>query len=289
MTETCTSDVAIAGRAAPDTNHRSPFLRWAGGKRWLVPQIQTLLGDETIARYHEPFLGGGSVFFGIAPPVMSFLSDLNEELINVYKEVRDQPETLAELIRTYPNTSEAYYEVRASEPVTAIEQAARFIYLNHTSFNGIFRVNLKGKYNVPYGHRKYVKLPTRADLQAASRRLQSAELTSCSFEQTISQVQSGDVVFLDPPYTVAHNQNGFIKYNQHLFSFDDQRKLASVIESIATAGAKFILTNAAHSSVYELFAPLGRTLTITRPSLIGGKNASRGRIEELLFTNIGVK
>lgn len=267
----------------------SPFLRWAGGKRWLVPQIQTLLHERPVHDYYEPFLGGASVFLALSVGGSAHLSDLNDDLIEVYTEVRDHPREVATALGRYKNTAEDYYAARASAPADAIERAARFIYLNHTSFNGIFRVNLRGEYNVPFGNRSAPNFPSESTLVAVSARLQDVTLVSQDFEESLSTVNEGDLVFLDPPYTVAHNNNGFVKYNQHLFSFEDQKRLARVIKSVGDRGADFILTNAAHSSIAELFAPLGRRLTVTRRNVIGGTSAGRGRAEEYLFTNIGAQ
>jgi DNA adenine methylase len=264
----------------------SPFLRWAGGKRWLVPQILKLTNNRHFARYHEPFLGGGSVFFALNGLEKAYLSDLNIDLIEVYRQVRDNHQEVASLLCDYENTPVDYYEARSARPTDAPHRAARFIFLNHTSFNGIFRVNLKGEYNVPYGNRKFLNVPDEGRLLSASRRLQGAELSGADFERALGQVQRGDLVFLDPPYTVAHNNNGFVKYNQHLFSFEDQERLAESIEKVSALGGKFILTNAAHTSIDGLFSPLGRRLTVSRRNAIGGKHASRGSAEEYVFTNI---
>lgn len=265
----------------------TPFLRWAGGKRWLVPQIQALLAGREVNDYYEPFLGGASVFLALSVSGNAHLSDLNDDLIEVYTEVRDHPKEVATALSKYRNTADDYYEARSAAPLDAIERAARFIYLNHTSFNGIYRVNLRGEYNVPYGNRPSPNFPSEASLEAVSARLKGVSLASQDFEKSLSSVTEGDLVFLDPPYTVAHNNNGFVKYNQHLFSFEDQKRLAAVIKSVSARGADFILTNAAHSSIAELFAPLGRCMTVTRRNVIGGTSAGRGRAEEYLFTSIG--
>lgn len=281
------SAASISFADAPDLAV-APFLRWAGGKRWLVPQILELVGETSINRYHEPFLGGASVFFGLAPKGEVSLSDLNGELMSVYEQVRDSPDEVAHLLGQYANTPEEYYFARASTPADAAASAARFIYLNHTSFNGIYRVNLKGEYNVPYGNRKHTNIPDLEWLRRASVRLEKAKLRAQSFETALESVTEGDLVFLDPPYTVAHNNNGFVKYNQHLFSFEDQKKLAKAIEAINAAGARYILTNAAHISISDLFSPLGTRITVSRKNSIGGSNAIRGRADEYLFTNLSV-
>lgn len=266
-----------------------PFLRWAGGKRWLVPQVLDLVGGASVARYHEPFVGGASVFLALNVTHAAHLSDLNEDLIDVYRQVRDRPSEVAARLDDYENTAEDYYDVRATVPADPVQRAARFIYLNHTSYNGIFRVNLKGKYNVPFGYRKSINIPNEKWLVGASARLQGAELSVADFEVALSSVQEGDFVFLDPPYTIAHNNNGFVKYNQQLFSFEDQRRLATVVRWIDEIGAHFVLTNAAHKSIDELFSPLGRRLIVSRRNAIGGKQATRGRADEYLFTNLGAQ
>ena len=267
----------------------APFLRWAGGKRWLVPQLVRLLADRQVNNYYEPFLGGGSVFFALQIAGDAHLSDLNIELIEVYEQVRDNPTGVANCLRTHENTAAAYYAARESKLSDPTARAARFIFLNHTSYNGIFRVNLKGEYNVPFGYRTSPNIPDLPKLLQAAGSLSRASLSSVDFAAALDSVQAGDLVFLDPPYTVAHNNNGFVKYNQHLFSFEDQQRLATAIESIVEKGADFILTNAAHSSIEKLFTPLGHRLTVSRRNSIGGNKAERGRAEEYLFTSIGAK
>ncbi len=161
-------------------------------------------------------------------------------MIEVYRQVRDDPTGVAERLAQYENTEEAYYVARRDAPTDALQRAARFVFLNHTSYNGIFRVNLRGEYNVPYGNRKYLKIPDEQSLAKVGQRLHGVKISASDFEQALSEVQDGDVVFLDPPYTVAHNSNGFVKYNQHLFSFADQQRLAESIRGIAERGGRFI-------------------------------------------------
>lgn len=139
--------------AAGKNMYAKPFLRWAGGKSWLVKHLAPILGDRKFCRYHEPFLGGGSIFFYMAPKEKSYLSDLNGELIDTYKAIKEDPDGVISCLEEYVNTSEEYYRIRSLCPTTLVETAARFIYLNQTSFNGIYRVNIKGEYNVPYGNR----------------------------------------------------------------------------------------------------------------------------------------
>jgi DNA adenine methylase len=130
-----------------------PLLRWAGGKRWLVPMVSELIANTEIQNYHEPFAGGAAVFFGLKINSKSYLSDLNVDLIDTYKAVRDEPDEVWRFLRKFRNTEDHYYGARSSEPRLSASHAARFIFLNHASFNGIYRVNLAGQYNVPFGYR----------------------------------------------------------------------------------------------------------------------------------------
>lgn len=264
----------------------TPVLRWAGGKRWLVPTLPKLLESTKFKEYHEPFLGGGSVFFGVAPRGMSYLRDLNPELIETYECIRDEPDEVAKALRGHSNTEEHYYKLRDMAPIRPADRAARFLYLNHTSFNGIYRVNLKGIYNVPYGYRANPQIPTRDQLLAVSRRLSNAVLSSGDFADALPNIKEGDLVFLDPPYTVAHNHNGFIKYNQKLFSFKDQQRLSLFIDAVRKCGAHYVMTNAAHSSIADLFEKGDRRIETSRRNSIGGNLAARGRATEFLFTNV---
>ncbi|MNC26763.1 Modification methylase DpnIIA [compost metagenome] len=262
-----------------------PFLRWAGGKTWLVKHLNEILGDIVFTNYHEPFLGGGAIFFTMSPEQVSYLSDLNCELIDTYQAIKEDPFAVINTLQTYENTEEFYYEIRSQVPVDRFEQAARFIFLNQTSFNGIYRVNQRGEYNVPFGYRDKNFLE-EDKLIAASESLQNTVLSSGDFAHNKNNIKEGDLVFLDPPYTVSHNNNGFIKYNQRLFSLDDQKRLSGFIDYIKDQGAYYILTNAAHQTILELFDKGDRLIELSRASLIGGDNAKRGKISEFIFTNI---
>jgi len=261
-------------------------LRWAGGKRWLRPIIEDLVNGAEIAAYHEPFLGGASVFLGLPPFSKAYLGDTNSELIETFRVVRDMPDDVAAQVLQHENDKDTYYEVRAFAPSTKLERAARFIYLNHTSYNGIYRVNLNGVYNVPFGNRASPQIPTSDHLGKVSERLKKATLRVGDFAACIKNVEKNDVVFLDPPYTVAHNNNGFIKYNQRLFSFDDQKRLSKLVDEIKERDAYYILTNAAHDSIKTLFSKGDSLMETNRRNSVGGIKAARGSATEYLFTNL---
>ena len=263
-----------------------PFLRWAGGKSWFVKHLDAIIGNHAFSGYHEPFLGGGAVFFALSPMPCSHLSDMNQELVNTYVQIKEHPKDVIDRLKAYENTPECYYRVRDAVPADPIQGAARFIFLNQTSYNGLYRVNQRGQYNVPFGYRTKAFLEEEK-LLLASRSLQRAHLYCGDFESCVDRVQKGNLLFLDPPYTVSHNNNGFIKYNQKFFSLEDQCRLSGFIDKIKAKGAYYILTNAAHPKIREIFEKPGdRICEYGRASLIGGDKANRGQITEYIFTNI---
>lgn len=248
--------------------------------------LHSYMPNQGFNNYVEPFLGGGAIFFHLSPET-SILSDLNPELIDTYSALKEDVNAIIEELHKYKNTEEFYYKIRSKKPRTDIKKASRFIYLNQTSFNGIFRVNLKGEYNVPYGHRTKEFLQPE-NLIEASIALQNAQLLTRDFDESIDDIEEGDLVFLDPPYTVTHNNNGFIKYNAKLFNLDSQHRLSEYLDLITEAGAYYVLTNAAHFEIKNIFNKPGqnRIFETSRASLIGGKKAKRGKYNELIITNI---
>jgi DNA adenine methylase len=263
-----------------------PFLKWAGGKRWLLNYLDEIIGNSVFNNYHEPFLGGGAIFFSLEPQNNVYLSDLNEELINTYSMVQKKPRDIIKILNNYTNTKEFYYQIRQQKIENDIERAARFIYLNKTAYNGLYRVNRRGEFNVPYGKGNGAFLNEDKILKA-SLSLQNAHINWGDFSNNRNYIKEGDLVFLDPPYTVSNKNNCFIEYNQTLFSLEDQRRLSRYIDYIKEQGAFYILTNAAHPTILELFEKGDKLLQLNRKNLIGGEHANRGVITEYVFTNIG--
>jgi DNA adenine methylase len=261
-----------------------PFLRWAGGKKWFVRYLNGLIPNQ-FKDYHEPFLGGGSVFFNIKSENNYYLSDLNTDLINTYIQVRDSIEDVICHLQKFKNTAKDYYEIRNKIYTSNSLRAAQFIYLNKTSFNGIYRVNRQGRYNVPFGYRENVDHVDASSLRSASKALKDVFLNSQDFQISLAKVKKSDFVFIDPPYTVAHENNGFIAYNQKLFSLEDQYKLAECLKVLNKIGAYFILTNAFHKTIRDIYDGTGDFYYLERKSLIGGRGANRDNIKEYIIKN----
>lgn len=269
----------------PELIKIKPFLRWAGGKRWFLKHVEELTKSLNFKNYHEPFVGSAAVFFHLNTNRFAYLSDLNTELIETYISVKEDVEKIIAELKKFKNTEKDYYKIRESKFKSDYKRAARFIYLNQTSFNGIYRVNLQGIYNVPFGFRNK-NFFEPMNLRHVSKALEKTKICDSDFDVVRKHIKKNDLVFLDPPYTVSHNNNGFIKYNQKLFSLEDQYRLSSLINYIKEKEAFYILTNAAHHKIEEIFEKGDKKIKFKRASLIGGENAIRGRFEEVVFTNI---
>jgi len=258
----------------------SPLLKWPGGKRGLLPQLLPLL-PESPKRYFEPFVGGGAVFFALTPAV-AVLTDTDPDLINCYVQVRDNPSGVIAILRRLKNSEEDYYRVRAARPRTASGKAARLIYLSTLAFNGIHRNNLNGEFNVPYGRKTHLSPYDPERLVAVSVALQAADIRCQDFEAAVADANKWDVVYLDPPYTVAHGNNGFLKYNAKIFSWQDQIRLARVAAQLAKRGCQVIVSNADHSSILKLYSSF-KMVRVERHSRIAASVDYRRKITECIF------
>jgi DNA adenine methylase len=261
-----------------------PFLKWPGGKRWLVKEFPHLFPKQ-FDRYIEPFLGSGAVFFKLCPKA-ALLADSNPEVVNAFELVKTAPESiqtrLAALQRQHSRKN--YYLIRERTPRSALGRASRFIYLNRTCFNGIYRVNKLGQFNVPIGTKSVVCF-TDGYLDIIARTLCGATIRRADFEDTINEAKDGDFVFIDPPYTVRHNNNNFLKYNAHLFSWDDQVRLARSVRAARERGALIMLCNANHRSVVDLYRGFGKHHVLERQSVIAANRSHRGQTTELIITS----
>lgn len=223
------------------------------------------------------------MFFQMLPR-RSVLADVNEELIETYRAVRDDPTEVVRILRRHAVTATTYYRVRRSEPKRSEARAARFLYLNRTAFGGIYRLNLVGKFNVPFGGgERTPELLWKTDiLEAASKALRLARLKVSDFELIVDSARTGDVVYCDPTYTVAHDNNGFIRYNERNFMWSDQERLADAAFRAARRGAMVIVTNAHHASIRRLYRG-ARFETLSRVSTVTPHSELRRSVEELLI------
>lgn len=271
-----------AGIKQPLSIFDQPLLKWAGGKRALAHLILPVIG-KAAGTYFEPFLGGGAIFFALKPQ-NARLSDLNPELMECYQSIKDDPDGVARHLSRLKNDEKIYYRVRESRPRSALGRSARLIYLTSLSFNGIYRQNLKGEFNVPYGYKSSKSLPTPEQLRHVSRRLSGAALTSADFQDVTAVAVPGDTVYFDPPYTVAHNNNGFVKYNASIFSWDDQKRLAEHAAWLANRGCRVFISNADHDAVRRLYRNF-ECWVIQRHSVIAANSGKRRSITECFFHN----
>lgn len=265
-----------------------PFLKWAGGKTnvmsAIIPHVPPLKKGGC---YWEPFVGSGALFFAVKPS-NAVLSDVNYKLIECYKAVRENPETIYELLNHHfeKHSSDHFYKTRVE--FNSINDkyylASCFIYLNKAGFNGLYRENMLGEFNVPFGRKLKPSFPTLNELKQISTLLSEVDFVSSSFENVTSKVKKNDFVYLDPPYTVMHKNNGFIKYNAKLFSWNDQETLKDCMDVLTARGAKVLISNASHESIRELYDGY-EIIEISRTSSISANKKFRTSVNEFLIKN----
>lgn len=273
-----------------------PFLKWAGGKAKLAPLVAERAPAE-FARYHEPFLGAGAVFFALASdrPLPAYLNDANAELIATFTVVRD---ATTELIEQLEELSEAYlrcdsdgraayyYRVRALDPTEPVSRAARLIFLNRTCYNGLYRVNSRGKFNVPHGRYKQPTIVQSDRLWAAAKALANADLAAIDFAAACDRAEPGDFVYFDPPYQPLSRTSNFTAYTHLDFGPEDQERLRDTFEALTRRGVAALLSNSDHEFVRELYCGRGYTLeTVTMSRAINSKGSGRAPVPELLISN----
>lgn len=258
----------------------TPLLKWPGGKRRLLRFILPLIPLD-FNRYYEPCLGSAALFFALQP-ARALLSDKNADLILTYRQVRDYPDRVIEELKQLKNTKKDYYTIRSAAPKSNAQKAARLIYLSTLSFNGIHRVNVRGIFNVPYGLKTHITPCDPDKIHAASSALKNAELECLDFQTAVASAKEGDVVYLDPPYTTAHANNGFVKYNAKIFTWSDQERLARLAHSLVSRGCTVIVSNAEHASIRRLYRNF-KVIKVKRHSVIAASGEFRRHITECLF------
>jgi DNA adenine methylase len=271
-------------RADVPEEKAAPFLKWVGGKTSLLPELLRHVPDR-LRRYHEPFVGGGALFFAVAPR-RATLSDNNFELVHCYTQVRDDVHGVLAALARHVYGKEHYQSIRALEPrqLAPAERAARFIYLNKTCFNGLWRVNRAGRFNVPIGRYRNPRFHDPAALLAAHHALKTVEILHAPFEAALAKASPGDFVYLDPPYDPVSATSSFASYTADGFTWDDQKRLARACIALNRRGVRFLLSNSATSRIRELYRGFEQRL-VRAPRFINSKAECRGRVEELLVFN----
>jgi DNA adenine methylase len=262
-----------------------PFLKWAGGKRWLAASKISYF-PISFDTYYEPFLGSGAVFFAISP-TRAVLSDTNVELILTYKAIKSNWRVVLSLLKEHhqKHCKDYYYMIRGQLPCDYYQRAARFIYLNRTCWNGLYRVNKKGKFNVPIGTKTKV-VDKEDNFELIAVLLRNCRLLNSDFEDVIDEAGQNDLVYVDPPYTINHSDNGFTKYNEKLFDWADQIRLRDALVRARNRGVYVVVSNAYHQSIRELYEGLFRLVELTRYSIISGNNAGRKAGQEYLILGV---
>ncbi|MDZ4859938.1 MAG: DNA adenine methylase [Candidatus Hydrogenedentes bacterium] len=269
-----------------------PFLKWVGGKRQLLPQLVAQVDRAgEFHQYHEPFVGGGALFFelvrtGRLPRGKTYLSDTNTNLIDAYRAVRDNVDRVIELLLQHKqkHSERYYYEIRAKVPGGRYERAARIIYLNKTGYNGLYRENSKGGYNVPFGSYVNPRICDEVNLREAAKALLRAELDVRTFERILDFAAPGDLVYFDPPYDPVSKTASFTSYAKGGFGEDTQRSLANVVEDLDRHGVKVLLSNSMTPLVRKLYKKftIGEVFATRN---VNSRADRRGKISEVLVRN----
>ncbi|HEM4275428.1 TPA: DNA adenine methylase [Streptococcus suis] len=269
-----------------------PFTKWTGGKRQLLSVIKSLMPDQ-YNNYFEPFVGGGALFFDLAPK-KAYINDFNSELINCYLQIKKNPQILIELLAKHQenNSKEYYLDLRSADrdsridKMTDVERAARIMYMLRVDFNGLYRVNSKNQFNVPYGRYKNPKIVDGELLLSISKYLNDNDIhiLNKDFEEAVEDVRVGDFVYFDPPYIPLSETSAFTSYTHEGFSYEDQVRLRDTFMKLDEKGAYVMLSNSSSPIVEELYKDFYiHKVEATRTN--GAKSSSRGKISEIIVTN----
>lgn len=277
-------------RASGSEGGCRPFVKWAGGKRQLLPELRRYL-PARFERYLEPFVGGGALFFELSARLGSrrepraLLADRNQRLIRTYQGVRDSVEDVIAHLRGYLHEEQFYYRVRerAIDSQSDAEVAAWLIYLNKIGFNGLYRVNRQNRFNVPFGRHKNPTICDEQTLRACSRALSGVDLQVAGFEQTAERAQAGDLVYFDPPYVPLSVTSSFTKYTSVGFDADAQVRLRDVALGLKQRGVHVLLSNSSASSVRELYSKGFEIAEVSATRNVNSKASGRGAVTELVM------
>ena len=271
-----------------------PFLKWAGGKRQLLPELfRAVEAAGPFEHYHEPFFGGGALFFALARagklPGRSYLADINKNLMDAYLGVRDEIDAVIYQLKVHKQRhgEEYFYQVRAHLPRSLPNRAARIIYLNRTCYNGLYRENSKGQFNAPFGRYKNPRICDEENLRAVSQTLKNMDITVADFSCVLDTAQAGDLVYFDPPYAPLSKTASFTAYSKGGFTSDAQMRLAEVCTTLARRRVKVILSNSMTELVKDLYQDF-HIHEVLANRAINSRGHQRGKIAEALITNFPV-
>lgn len=273
----------IPWQEAPTALEARPFLKWAGGKRQLLHEILPRLPKE-FGAFHEPFAGGGALFFALRPRT-AVLSDRNERLIRAYQGVRDNVEQVIDILRTCRNTKRFFLQMRRRriDMESDAEVAAWMIFLNKTGFNGLYRVNSRNVYNVPYGDNKNARLCNEENLRACAQALAGADLKYENFDAVVERAKPGDLVYFDPPYVPLSVTSYFTAYTSHGFGMKEQMQLRDVALELRKRGVFVLLSNSSAPAVHDLYSAF-TCIPVAASRKVNSDPKGRGRVTELLIT-----
>ncbi len=269
-----------------------PFLKWAGGKRQLLPEIKKYI-PKKYNTYYEPFLGGGAILFELQPKNAT-INDSNTELINCYEVIRDSLDNLIMDLRTHKNEETYYYAMREldrsdtyKDDYDKVKRASRILYLNKTCYNGLFRVNSQGQFNVPFGRYKNPNILDEAVLRAVNKYLNSTKikLLNTDFEKAVLDAKKGDFVYFDPPYDPVSDTASFTGYDVNCFDKNEQKRLKMVFDDLTSRGCKVLLSNACTDFIVDLYDSQYKIERVSATRAINSNAFKRGKVLEVLVRN----
>ena len=277
-----------SGSSSQITPKARPFLKWVGGKTQLLAVLEARMPVD-YGRYFEPFIGGGALFFHLQPR-QAILTDINDSLIQTYQVIRDQVEALIEDLGQHRYEKEYFYQLRSADRTSSfqdwspVQRASRLIYLNKCCFNGLYRVNSRGEFNVPFGRYKAPKFLDAENLRACQRSLHSTQLDVRHFSEIETQVKPGDFVYFDPPYAPLSATSHFTGYSQSGFSLQDQIALRDLCQRLNEREVFFMVSNSSAPLIFDLYQSFSLEEVMASRS-VNSLSSKRGKIPEVIITN----
>lgn len=274
-----------------------PFIKWVGGKAKLVPELRQYL-PKSYNHYYEPFLGGGAFFFGVTDYKKAFLNDINPHLVAAYKHIRNDIDAIIKELKiieeqyhalspSLEKQKEMFLQLRQKFndlKDSDINKATLLIFLNKTCFNGMYRENSKGHFNVPFGNHTHPTICDVKNLHAVSKKLQNAEISTGGYHEILKSAGKDDFVYLDPPYYPLNPTSNFTSYHSEGFNHRDQLKLSEIFKELKERGSKVMVSNSTHEEVYKMYEPHAHIIqTIDAARAINSKGSDRGKIKELVI------